>query len=310
MPQNVLWVLALCVMALIVCVLLGKLYFMRKAAREIRTGFAQKLNTDTNTQIDLSSRSRCMRALANDINMQLRVLRRQRLQYLQGDRELKEAITNISHDLRTPLTAICGYLDLLKDMQTSEEVTRYLAQITERVNALRQLTEELLHYSIVTSVQPDKAETLDLCGLLEESLLSFFGVMRQKNITPTIDLPTQRVMRTLPRAAVQRIFGNIISNALKYSDGDFTVSLNEEGTAVFSNTAKHIDTVQVAKLFDRFYTVESGTTATGLGLSIAKHLTEQLGGTITAHLENDRLSFVVCFPKTFPDSQNFLKSDQ
>lgn len=144
MPQNVLWVLALCVMALIVCVLLGKLYLMRKAAREIRTGFAQKLNTDTNTQIDLSSRSRCMRALANDINMQLRVLRRQRLQYLQGDRELKEAITNISHDLRTPLTAICGYLDLLKDMQTSEEVTRYLAQITERVNALRQLTEELL----------------------------------------------------------------------------------------------------------------------------------------------------------------------
>ncbi len=251
-----------------------------------------------------------MRALANDINMQLRVLRRQRLQYLQGDRELKEAITNISHDLRTPLTAICGYLDLLKDIQTSEEVTRYLAQITERVNALRQLTEELLHYSIVTSVQPDKAETLDLCGLLEESLLSFLGVMRQKNITPTIDLPTQRVMRTLPRAAVQRIFGNIISNALKYSDGDFTVSLNEEGTAVFSNTAKHIDTVQVAKLFDRFYTVESGTTATGLGLSIAKHLTEQLGGTITAHLENDRLSFVVCFPKTFPDSQNFLKSDQ
>ena len=197
MAQNVLWVLALCVMALIVCVLLGKLYLMRKAAREIRTGFAQKLNTDTNTQIDLSSRSRCMRALANDINMQLRVLRRQRLQYLQGDRELKEAITNISHDLRTPLTAICGYLDLLIDIQTSEEVTRYLAQITERVNALRQLTEELLHYSIVTSVLPDKAETLDLCGLLEESLLSFLGVMRQKNITPTIDLPTQRVMRTL-----------------------------------------------------------------------------------------------------------------
>lgn len=310
MPQNVLWVLALCVMALIICVLLGKLYFMRKAAQEIRTGFAKKLNTDTNTQIDLSGRSRCMRALANDINIQLRVLRRQRLQYLQGDRELKEAITNISHDLRTPLTAICGYLDLLKDMQTSEEVTRYLAQITERVNALRQLTEELLHYSIVTSVQPDKAESLDLCGLLEESLLSFLGVMRQKNITPKIDLPAQHVTRTLPRAAVQRIFGNIISNALKYSDGDFTVSLNEEGTAVFSNTAKHIDTVQVAKLFDRFYTVESGTTATGLGLSIAKHLTEQLGGTITAHLENDRLSFVVCFPKTFPDSQNFSKSDQ
>ena len=300
MPQSWLWMGIAGILTLVICILLGKLYFMRKAVRQIRIGFSQKLNTDTNTLIDLSSHSRCMRALARDINVQLRTLRRLRLQYLQGDRELKEAITNISHDLRTPLTAICGYLDLMADMSLSEEAARYLTQIQQRVNALRQLTEELLHYSIVTSTQPGKAETFDLCGALEEALLSFHGVMLQKNITPRIDMPTQRVIRTLPRAAVGRIFGNIINNAIKYSNGDFSVSLNKDGTVIFSNTAKGLDTVQVAKLFDRFYTVESGTDRTGLGLAIAKHLTEQLGGAISAKLEHERLSFIICFPASPP----------
>lgn len=102
------------IMAIMMIVLLVKIHLLQKAAKEIETAFADRLITDTNTLISISSGDRYMRSLANAINVQLRKLRTERHRFRQGDRELKNAVTNISHDLRTPLTAICGYLDLLE----------------------------------------------------------------------------------------------------------------------------------------------------------------------------------------------------
>ena len=223
-----------------------------------------------------------MRKLASEINVQLRLLRKERHRYQQGDRELKEAITNISHDLRTPLTAICGYLDLLDREEKNEAVRRYLSQIENRTEALKDLTEELFRYSVVTSSRKLNPEHMDLVRALEESLLSFYGAMQEKGIQPQITLPEEPVWRTLDTGAVNRIFSNIISNALKYSDGDFSVSMKKNGSITFSNTAHNLDAVAVGRLFDRFYTVETSRSSTGLGLSIAKLLTERMGGSIEA----------------------------
>ena len=96
-----------------------------------------------------------MRRLTESINRELRSLRRERRRFQQGDLELKEAVTNISHDLRTPLTAICGYLDLLEQEEKSQNVQRYLSQIEDRTMALRQLTEELFCYSVLSCAQED-----------------------------------------------------------------------------------------------------------------------------------------------------------
>ena len=117
-------------------------------------------------------------------NAQLRTLRSQRLRLGAGDLELKDAIAGISHDLRTPLTAICGYLDLLEQEPLAEPAARYLAQIQNRTEALKALTEELFRYSIAASSQPLVPVPLDLRGALEEALLSFYGAMEQRNITP------------------------------------------------------------------------------------------------------------------------------
>ena len=100
--------------------------------------------------------------------------------------------------------------------------------------------------------------------------------------------------------AVSRIFGNIVSNALKYSDGDFFAALDERGTAVFSNSARALDQVSADRLFDRFYTVETGRGSTGLGLSIARLLTERMGGTIQAEYLEERLYITVAFPQVGP----------
>ena len=283
------------ILLLIIFVLLAKVYFLRKSAQEIAEAFRDRLTADTNTLIDISTRDPYMRKLTADINVQLRLLRKERHRYQQGDLELKEAVTNISHDLRTPLTAINGYLDLLEREEKSENVQRYLSQIQNRTEVLKNLTEELFRYSVVTSSQELKRSRMDVVRVLEESLLSFYAVMQEKGIQPEIDLPEEPVYRELDAGAVNRIFANIISNALKYSDGDFGVKMDRNGSVIFTNTAHNLNVVTVGRLFDRFYTVEASRNSTGLGLSIAKVLTERMGGTISAQYEGDRLSIIVSF---------------
>ena len=281
------------ILLLMIFVLLAKVYFLRKSAQEITEAFRDRLTADTNTLIDISTRDPYMRKLAADINVQLRLLRKERHRYQQGDQELKEAVTNISHDLRTPLTAINGYLDLLEREEKSEKVQRYLSQIQNRTEVLKNLTEELFRYSVVTSSQELKPERMDVVRALEESLLSFYAVMQEKGIQPEIDLSGEPVFRELDAGAVNRIFSNIISNALKYCDGDLSVAMNTDGSITFTNTAHNLNAVAVGRLFDRFYTVEASRSSTGLGLSIARQLTERMGGTIEADYRNSKLTIML-----------------
>ena len=277
------------ILLLIIFVLSAKVYFLHQSTREIAETFRDRLTADTNTLIDISSRDPYMRKLASEINVQLGMLRKERHRYQQGDQELKAAVTNISHDLRTPLPAICGYLDLLENEEKTETVERYLSQISNRTEALKNLTEELFRYRVVTSSQDLKLVRLNMVQVLEESLLSFYGVMQEKGIHPQIHLPEEPVYRQLDAGALNRIFSNIISNALKYSDGDFSVTMKKDGSIQFANTAKELNAVTVGRLFDRFYTVDAGRNSTGLGLSIAKLLTERMGGMITAEYRDDQL---------------------
>lgn len=281
------------ILLLTVAALIVRLCSMRKSAKEIAEGFRDRLTADTNTLIDISSNDRYMRQLAAEINLQLRLLRKEHNRYQQGDLELKESVTNVSHDLRTPLTAICGYLDLLEGEEKSENAERYIEVIRNRTDALIQLTEELLQYSVVTASQELSYARMDLVRALEESLLSFYAVMQERDIQPEIKLPSEPVYRELDESAVSRIFSNIISNALKYSDGDFLIEMDDTGEIAFTNTAKNLNSVDVEKLFDRYYTVEAAGKSTGLGLSIAKTLVERMNGSISAEYSEQKLTVFV-----------------
>ena len=283
------------ILLLIIFVLLAKVYFLCKSAQEIAEAFRDRLTADTNTLIDISTRDPYMRKLAADINVQLRLLRHQRHKYLNGDRELKEAVTNISHDLRTPLTAICGYLDLLEREEKSDNTARYLSMIENRVDAMKQLTEELFRYSVILSAAEMKMETVHVNGILEESIAAFYGSLTSRNIQPEIHITENRIERQLNREALGRVFSNILNNALKYSDGDLAITLRDNGEIIFSNTASALNEVQVGKLFDRFFTVEAARNSNGLGLAISKTLVEQMGGSISAELTNKNLIIHIRF---------------
>ena len=292
------WICAVVALALAAAILLVKWALLRASLREVSRELAEKLRTDTNTLISLSSGDRAVRALAAQMNIQLQALRRERLRLQKGDAELKNAITNVSHDLRTPLTAICGYLELLEKEEHSEKARRYLAVIRERSQAMRDLTEELFRYSMAAAAAEEMTrQPVSVKDVLEQSLAGFYGSLTEKGISPEIRLPNGPVVRNLDPAALRRIFDNLLNNALKYSDGDLRVSLTEAGEAVFSNAAGKLDCVQTQRLFDRFYTVETASGSTGLGLSIAHMLVEKMGGEIGAEYVSGRLRIFVRFPE-------------
>ena len=281
--------------AVVIIILAIKIRMMQKSMDEICLCLSEHLSSDTNQLITVSSSDKHVRHLASEIAKQLTELRRQRRQYISGDRELKEAVTNISHDLRTPLTAICGYLELLEAEEMTDNTRRYVEQIANRTEALKPLTEELFRYSVISSVSDLNYEKVNVGRVLEDTLISFYGAFEQKNITPNISLPDSVIIRSLDKSALSRIFGNIISNAVKYSDGDFSVTITDTGEITFSNTASELSSVDVGKLFDRFYTVDSARKSTGLGLSIAKLLTERMGGCISADYKGNILSITLSF---------------
>ena len=277
--------------------LIWKIRLLQKSADEIGAAFTERLEEDTNTLIDLSSRDRHMRRLAETINAQLRLLRAQRHRYSQGNAELKTAVTNISHDLRTPLTAISGYLELLEKEELGENSRKYLAILKNRAEVMEELTEELFKYSVTAAGEGELLlEPLSVKAVLEESIAASYTALKGKGIEPEISLPEKDVQRNLDRAALYRIFGNILSNAAKYSAGDLIITLTEDGCIRFANSAPDLDNIQLEKLFDRFYTVENARKSTGLGLSIAKLLTERMNGEISANLQAGRLCITVQFP--------------
>ena len=271
-----------------------KLLIMKKGLKEINTELPSLIKGDTNALINISSYDSEVKKLATTLNSQLKILREKELTYTSGDKELKSTITNIAHDIRTPLTAICGYAEMMKDESDSNKNAKYLAIISERANTLKILSEELFIYSVATNTDKNnEVEKLDVNALLQETLFSFYTKFNERDIVPQIAACESSIIRITSKNSLTRIFSNIIENAIKYSDGDFSVNVKDDGTILFSNTAHNLTSVEANRLFDRFFTVESSKYSTGLGLSIAKQLTKQLGGEISAQYQNDVLTIIL-----------------
>ena len=277
-----------CILAVLVIALTVKLILIKRSIREIAAEFVDKVETDTNTLIDVSTGDKDVVLLADRLNSKLGTLRKEHLQYHQGNAELKTAITNISHDLRTPLTAICGYLDMLEKTEDKEKQAHYIEIMKERSGMMKHLTEELFKYSIILSEEEEMpTETVYVNQLLAESIGGFYPALTEKGITPDISLTEKRIERDVNKEALTRIFTNLLNNAVKYSDGDLIIELNDDGEILFTNHAKGLSAVEVEQLFNRFYTVEAAHNSTGIGLSIVRTLVERMHGSISASYEKE-----------------------
>ncbi len=276
------------------CCLAAKLFLMRRDLKEVIAELREKLQTDTNTLIVTASSDRAVRRLAAELNAKLAELRARKLQLDCRSTELQNAVTNIAHDLRTPLTSISGYLELLEEEVPEGRASDHCGVIRERTDVLRALTEELFCYSVTESASdPPRKEPVVLNDELEIALAAAYRPLTNAGIVPDIRMPAAPVIRELDKHALQRVFGNVLQNAVKYAAGKLTVSLEADGTIVFSNPAPSLSEVEVGRLFDRFYTVENARGSTGLGLSIARTLTERMGGAIKADHTNGEFRITI-----------------
>lgn len=292
------------VLLLIILFLITRLCMLRKGIDEFQTELKKHLAHETNTLISTSTNDRQIQLLATEMNGHLRQIREKRRRYKNGDQELKDAVTNISHDLRTPLTAISGYLELLEHEEKSVAAEQYLDTIKNRTDAMKELIEQLFHYSIITaSTEPPKLALTILNEVLEESISTYYSAIIEQSIEPIIAMPDAPIERYVDKQILNRIFDNLLSNAIKYSDGDLSITLSNNGTISFTNTASELTTIEVEKLFNRFYTVESARHSTGLGLSIVKSLAEQMNGHITASFNDNKLTIELSFPEQIENNE-------
>ncbi|SEQ91185.1 hypothetical protein SAMN02910369_02674 [Lachnospiraceae bacterium NE2001] len=289
--------IALIISIVINVALLLKLLVMRSSLKELALDYRERVALDSDTLIGVSSRDRRIRELASAINDTITEMRGAFHKYRQGDKNVRNVITNVAHDIRTPLTAICGYLELASRLDKSPEMAGYLDIIGERAEHMKSLTNDLFEYMVINDMEvPEESQDVNINKVIEDSVMSFYPSFIDKGIKPEIEITEERIVRKLYPSYVERIINNLISNAVKYSDGDLEITLSDSGVFTIANTASTLDTVQVERLFDRFYTVENGSaTSTGIGLSIVRSFAEKMNCPIKAEYEAGRLIITLDF---------------
>lgn len=238
-----------------------------------------------------------LEALTKSINGTLEQIRREHLTYEKREREFQQQIENISHDLRTPLTVILGYLKWLKSPagNTSFQLTESLDILERNARSMEHLVSQFYAFSRLNATDFSlELESLDLCRLLRESLADncqsreFPGFsLERPGFSLGIHLPEHSVMVQGNRDACERIFANMLQNAGRYAHSYLDIGISEHCGQVqvfFQNDSIEIAENDIPNLFHRFYRngISRSKGGSGLGLAIAKSLAEAMGGTLTA----------------------------
>lgn len=239
---------------------------------------------------------------------------------MEEERALKQSkddlITNVSHDLRTPLTSIIGYLRLIEDRQfkNEDDILKYTHTAYLKSIQMKSLVEALFEYTKVSQSNPHLTiNTINVDSMLQQLAASFELEAKQKHFVITSQCTPKDLEITGDAEKIGRVFNNLITNALKYGNGGKNIFLSAKqinDTVIFevANDGEKVPAEALGKLFDRFYRVEGSrskaTGGTGLGLAIAQSIVEMHNGTIEAHSNDKRTSFVIQLPLHQPVSKD------
>ena len=250
---------------------------------------------DTNILLTTSSGDKSIKSLVDSLNKELKKLLSIKREYSKGVFDVKKSAENIAHDIRTPLTVIKGYVDLLEEEDLSEEGKKCLEIIKGRTRYMKEMTDELFLSLSMKSRGVLSLSDIDAKSVLEEALVSFYNEFKKKGMTPSIITPNAKVILKADSKALYRVYSNIISNALKYGEGEFNVEMDEKGNTIFSNYAPNMDSVEANKLLDRYYTISDAKASSGIGLSISKEILQEMGGELKVRLDNKRLYISIIY---------------
>ena len=259
---------------------------------------------DTNKRVSFYGKSRTMSRLAKDINYIIDTYSAKEQEVLKQDKEIKDTLTNMSHDIRTPLTSLKGYFELLEESEDPEEQARYRRIISERIDSLGEILEMMFFYTKVSNVNYQvQLDSLNISEIIMHTLFSYFDDFENAGLTPNIDI-AENLTVIGNEQSIKRIMQNLVKNCLVHGDSRVDISLKPSATdekivlLTVSNGVKENDIPDPNKVFDRFYKADNSrhVSSSGIGLSVAKKLTEAMNGKIRADYKDNMFSIILELP--------------
>ena len=289
---TIIFFLTICV-GILVCVILYQQFAFRTGTQAKLRAISDKLKEiiekDSDEQITVFTENKDLMELAAQINALLEKYLKTKADYRRSEITSKKMLSNISHDIKTPMTVILGYLEI---MQLSETLSdEMLKKVERKAQSVMELINQFFTLSKIESGDMDiELSRVDICEICRESVLDFYELLSNKKFYVKVDMPETPIYIQGNKEALQRILFNLISNVIRYgADGKYLgISLRDDDRNVYvdvTDKGKGIDKAFADSIFDRLFTMEDSRNrniqGNGLGLTIAKNLAQRLGGTIT-----------------------------
>jgi len=291
--------IAIGILIIIVLLLASYIALLQHQFSNINRQLEKRLAGDIRQPISLELINRELNQLTENINMCLKAEESLRLESVREEKQFKELIANISHDLRTPLTAIKGYQQLLENSELTEDQQKKLRIARKHADELGHLIEHFFEYSYLLNAELKlNIEKINLTYVVTECLAASIDTFEKRRIMVHLE-ETAPIFVLADQEMLVRIIQNLIQNCVAHSASDVVVQILalENAIVSFTNLVENATEIDVDCLFDRFYTRDQARRkTTGLGLSIVKLLAEQMGGAVKASLLGNELEIVVEIP--------------
>lgn len=280
------------ILTIIIILLITYLFLVKKDLKRLSKEIKKIKENDSNNLAHSEISLRELDELINEINYIIDESKKEKINSVTKTKELRKMITNISHDLRTPLTSALGYIDLLLSSNKVQD-KKTLKIVEERLKKLESLINSFFEFSKINL--QDKTiskEKINLIGIIEESIAGYYEDYSKETRTIILKNNLQKIIIDSNKEMLTRIFDNLISNALKHSTSDLIIEIEKQDNIKieFINDLLYPD-LDISHIFDEFYTIDIARTKgnTGLGLAIAKEFVEKLGGIIYAKKDDNKL---------------------
>ncbi|MCW6074826.1 HAMP domain-containing histidine kinase [Clostridium sporogenes] len=289
----ILFIIFIIIFSVVMCI---KLFSYKSQIRDITNQIREFKERKTNKKINTEIADKDIEELACEVNEYLELYKRNEQEKIIFENTLKQGIANMSHDLRTPLTSIIGYLKLLQNDEIDKKEA--LDILKNKTNKLKVLINDFFELASIENEDYElDMRKVNLTNVVRDEILSFYEAFKNKGLEPKINISDKSIFIMSDKDRLERIIDNLFSNTLKYAEKDIEINLKEYNDKVIlkiSNICTSIDEKDVLHMFDRFYMADKVRKGqgTGLGLSIAKSLMEKMDGIITSKFEQNRVSII------------------
>ena len=295
------FIFVIVVLLIALAALVVRLMLIKSNLKNMKEMLKKTRDTGYNKQLNISLVDKDLENLAREINDNLEYQKSLKLQAIKNKKELEQSISDIAHDLRTPLTVIKGNIRMLESEDLSDKGREYLDISSRKAETLKRMVDEFFEMSVLESESGVVTfARIDIISFLTDFIIENEAIIRKNNIEPIISFPEEAIYIRADYDLLSRVFNNLISNIIKYAKGSFDLSVVRDRENVHIKVSNHIsDTydIEVEHIFDRTYRADKARSegSAGLGLYIVKLLVEKQGGSIIAYIEGDKLVFDMSF---------------